>query len=68
MAAARAMRKDVLVEVTGQLRHDRWKSKVTGQWTGKVFVAIDPGEGSVRSKGIAPADEAAQAASRAREL
>lgn len=53
MAAAKAMRKDVLVEVTGKLRHDRWKSRATGQWTGKVFVAIDPGEGSVRSKGIA---------------
>ncbi|MDX2277369.1 MAG: single-stranded DNA-binding protein [Hyphomonadaceae bacterium] len=62
MAAAKAMRKDVLVEVTGKLRHDRWKSKVTGQWTGKVFVAIDPGEGSVRSKGMAPTTETAEAA------
>jgi len=35
---------------------DRWKDKGTGRWTGKVFVAIDPGEGSLRSKGIASAD------------
>ncbi|HRP69604.1 MAG TPA: DUF4178 domain-containing protein, partial [Turneriella sp.] len=33
-------------EVTGKLRHDRWKDKGTGRWTGKVFIAIDPGEGS----------------------
>lgn len=63
MAAAKAMRKDVLVEVTGKLRHDRWKNKATGQWTGKVFVAIDPGEGSVRSKGIV--QDATQAAAAA---
>jgi len=51
--AARAMQKDVIVEVSGKLRHDRWKDKGTNRWTGKVFIAIDPGEGSVRSKGIA---------------
>ncbi len=56
--AAKAMKKDVIVEVTGKLRHDRWKDKATSRWTGKVFVAVDPGEGSVRSKGVAP--EAAQ--------
>ncbi len=51
--AAKAMKKDVIVEVTGKLRHDRWKDKATNRWTGKVFVAIDPGEGTLRSKGIA---------------
>ena len=54
--AAKAMKKDVIVEVTGKLRHDRWKDKATGRWTGKVFVAIDPGEGAVRSKGMAEAN------------
>ena len=52
--AAKAMKKDVIVEVTGKLRHDRWKDRATGRWIGKVFVAIDPGEGSLRSKGVAP--------------
>ncbi len=52
--AAKAMKKDVIVEVTGKLRHDRWKDRTTGRWIGKVFVAIDPGEGSLRSKGVAP--------------
>lgn len=61
-AAAKAMRKDVLVEVSGKLRHDRWKDKATQHWTGKVFIAIDPGDGSVRSKGVAPASERAEAA------
>jgi single-strand DNA-binding protein len=56
--AAKAMRADVLVEVTGKLRHDRWKDKTTSRWTGKVFIAIDPGEGSVRSKGMAQTSEA----------
>ncbi|GAM97382.1 hypothetical protein U91I_01008 [alpha proteobacterium U9-1i] len=60
--AAKAMRKDVLVEVSGKLRHDRWKSKVTGQWTGKVFIALDPGEGNIRSKGVATEAERAEAA------
>lgn len=53
-AAAKAMRANVLVEVTGKLRHDRWKDKATSRWAGKVIIAIDPGEGSVRSKGMAP--------------
>lgn len=61
-AAAKAMRKDVLVEVTGKLRHDRWQAKGTGQWTGKVFVAVDPGEGAVRSKGMAIDPENSEAA------
>jgi hypothetical protein len=39
------MRAGVIAEVTGQLRHDRWKDKGSGKWTGKVFVAVDPGEG-----------------------
>lgn len=56
------MKKNVIVEVTGKLRHDRWKDKASNRWTGKVFIAIDPGEGTVRSKGIAadaPQSEAA---------
>jgi single-stranded DNA-binding protein len=60
--AAKAMKKDVIAEVSGKLRHDRWKDKATSRWTGKVFIAIDPGEGSVRSKGLsaeAPRSEAA---------
>ena len=61
-AAAKAMKKDVIVEVSGKLRHDRWKDKGTGRWTGKVFIAVDPGEGSVRSKGIATDAQAAEAA------
>ena len=60
--AAKAMRKDVIAEVSGKLRHDRWKDKASGRWTGKVFIAIDPGEGSVRSKGMAAGAEQAAAA------
>lgn len=60
--AAKAMKKDTIVEVTGKLRHDRWKDKATGRWTGKVFVAIDPGEGAVRSKGMAPESQQSEAA------
>lgn len=52
-AAAKAFAKDVIVEVHGKLRHDRWKDAETKRWTGKVYVAIDPAEGTVRSKGIA---------------
>jgi len=55
--AAKAMKKDVIVEVAGKLRHDRWKDKASGRWTGKVFVAIDPGEGVLRSKGVAAAEQ-----------
>ena len=61
-AAAKAMRKDVIAEATGKVRHDRWKDKATGRWTGKVFIAIDPGEGSLRSKGIAQDAQPDQAA------
>ena len=57
--AAKAMRADVMVEITGKLRHDRWQDKTTKRWTGKVYVVIDPGEGSVRSKGMAETAEAA---------
>ena len=60
--AAKTMTKGVTAEVSGKLRHDRWKDKGTGRWTGKVFVAVDPGEGSVRSKGIAADASAAEAA------
>lgn len=56
--AAKAMAKGVVAEVTGALRHDRWKDKATGRWTGKVFVAVDPGEGAVRSKGVAQTEAA----------
>ncbi len=62
-ATAKAMREGILAEVTGSLRHDRWKDKKTGQWTGKVFITLDPGAGTLRSKGIAadaqPQDQAA---------
>ncbi len=57
--AAEAMRKGVLVEITGVLRHDRWKDKSTGHWIGKVFVALDPGEGKIRSLGLADTAQAA---------
>ncbi|MBY0566022.1 MAG: single-stranded DNA-binding protein [Hyphomonadaceae bacterium] len=61
-ATAKAMRKDVIAEVSGKLRHDRWKDKGTGRWTGKVFIAIDPGEGTLRSKGIAAETAQSEAA------
>jgi single-stranded DNA-binding protein len=61
-AAAKAMKKDVIVEVTGKLRHDRWKDKATNRWTGKVFIAIEPGEGTLRSKGVASGAPQSQAA------
>lgn len=51
--AAKALKPGVLAEVSGALRHDRWKDKQSGKWTGKVFVAIDPGEGKVKSQGLA---------------
>ena len=60
--AAKAMKKDVIVEVTGKLRDDRWKDKATSRWTGKVFIAIDPGEGTLRSKGVAADTQHAKAA------
>ena len=53
--AAKAMKKDVLAEVSGVLRHDRWKDKASGRWIGKVFVAIDPADGKVKSLGMADA-------------
>ena len=40
-AIAKALPEGALVEATGKLRHDRWKDKTTGLWTGKVYVAID---------------------------
>ncbi len=58
-ASAKAMRAGVIADISGQLRHDRWKDKASGKWTGKVFVAVDPGEGHVRSKGLAETAEAA---------
>ncbi len=58
-SSAKAMRANIIAEVPGQRRHDRWKDKASGKWTGKVFVAVDPGEGHVRSKGMAEAAEAA---------
>lgn len=50
---ARALPENALVEVTGKLRHDRWKDKDTGRWVGKVYIAVEPGGGTVRSKGMA---------------
>ena len=54
---AKAMVADTLVEVSGKLRHDRWKDKTTSRWSGKVYVAIEPGAGTLRSKGMASAPE-----------
>ncbi len=54
LVTAKAMQAGVLAEVVGVLRHDRWKDKTTNQWTGKVYVAIDPGAGALRSKGMSP--------------
>lgn len=59
---AKAMQANLLAEVVGVLRHDRWKDKTTNQWTGKVYVAIDPGAGTLRSKGMAPAPPAQEMA------
>ena len=60
--AAKAMQQGVIAEITGVLRHDRWKSKKTNEWIGKVCVAIDPGLGTIRSKGMAPAEPQNEAA------
>ena len=57
--AAKAMRKGVLAEITGVLRHDRWKDRATSRWVGKVFIAVDPAEGKVKSLGMADAAAAA---------
>ncbi len=59
---AKAMGPDVIAEVQGELRHDRWKAKDTGQWIGKVYVAVDPGQGVLRSQGKAAASDAREAA------
>ncbi len=56
--AARALPKDALVEVTGTLRHDRWKDKATSRWVGKVYISVEPGTGTIRSKGMAPGSKA----------
>jgi single-stranded DNA-binding protein len=53
-ASAKAMRAGVIAEVHGKLRHDRWKDPETNRWIGKVYVAIDPGEGLLCSQGLAP--------------
>lgn len=50
--AAKAMKTGVIAEISGVLRHDRWKSKTNGEWTGRIYVAIDPGLGTIRSKGM----------------
>jgi hypothetical protein len=57
--AAKALPRDALVEITGKLRHDRWQDQATKAWRGKIHIAVEPGEGSVRSKGLATAGEAA---------
>jgi len=58
-AVAKGLPENALVEVTGKLRHDRWKDKESGRWVGKVLIAVEPGGGTVRSKGMAspPAGE-----------
>jgi len=53
---ARALPKGALVEATGTLRHDRWKDK-DSRWVGKVFISVEPGQGTIRSKGMAPGVE-----------
>lgn len=52
-AVAKALKAGTLVEVEGALRHDRWKDRRSGQWTGKVFIAIDPAAGRLKSNGLA---------------
>lgn len=49
---AKRMRAGVRAEISGVLRHDRWKDKATSRWIGKVYVAIDPGAGTLRSQGL----------------
>lgn len=56
---AKALPADAVAEISGALRHDRWKDKASGKWTGKVYVAIDPGAGTIRSKGMAEPNAAA---------
>jgi hypothetical protein len=60
--AAKAMKKGVIAEITGKLRHDRWKDKASGRWTGKVFIAVDPEGGAVRSVGMAQGADRSKAA------
>ena len=57
--AAKTLPKDALIEITGKLRHDRWQDQATKAWRGKIYIAVEPGEGSVRSKGLAATAEAA---------
>ncbi|WP_135213202.1 hypothetical protein [Vitreimonas flagellata] len=52
---AKAIPEGALVEVTGSLRHDRWRDLETKEYRGKIYVAIEPSEGTVRSKGMAEA-------------
>jgi single-stranded DNA-binding protein len=56
--AAKALPKDALVEITGKLRHDRWQDQAAKAWRGKIYIAVEPGEGTVRSKGLATAEAA----------
>lgn len=55
---AKTMAPDIIAEVHGELRHDRWKAKASGQWTGKIYVAVDPGQGVLRSQGKGPRPDA----------
>lgn len=57
--AAKALPKHALVEITGKLRHDCWQDQAAKAWRGKIYIGADPGEGSVRSKGLAATAEAA---------
>ncbi len=58
-AAARALPEDALVEITGKLRHNRWQDQATKAWRGEIYIAVEPGDGSVRSRGLAATAEAA---------
>jgi hypothetical protein len=56
--AAKALPKDALVEITGKLRHDRWQDQPPKALRGKIYIAVEPGEGTLRSQGFATAQAA----------
>jgi single-stranded DNA-binding protein len=56
--AAKALPKDALVEITGKLRHDRWQDQPPKAWRGKIYIAVELGEGTLRSQGFATAQAA----------
>ena len=57
--AAKALPKDARVDITGKRRHDCWQDQAAKAWRGKISIAVEPGEGSVRSKGLVATAEAA---------